>query len=94
MKVTEKCDVYSFGVLTLEIIKGKHPGNYIDLLTSPSPATIQVQELLDPRLPPPEIEAEQALILIAKMARSCLLTNPKARPTMQVIAETLAIGPQ
>ncbi|XP_031123879.1 MDIS1-interacting receptor like kinase 2-like [Ipomoea triloba] len=95
MKVTEKCDVYSFGVLTLEIIKGKHPGDYIDLLTSPSPATIELQELLDPRLPHPENEAvEEALVLIAKMARSCLLSNPKTRPTMQIIAEMLAIAPQ
>ncbi|MFQ6630667.1 hypothetical protein Gotur_008824, partial [Gossypium turneri] len=25
--VTEKCDVYSFGVLALEILMGKHPGD-------------------------------------------------------------------
>ncbi|XP_027166024.1 MDIS1-interacting receptor like kinase 2-like [Coffea eugenioides] len=29
MKVTEKCDVYSFGVLTMEVMKGKHPGDLI-----------------------------------------------------------------
>ncbi|KAK1575747.1 hypothetical protein Q3G72_007969 [Acer saccharum] len=27
MAVTEKCDVYSFGVLVLEILMGRHPGN-------------------------------------------------------------------
>ncbi|GMH03001.1 hypothetical protein Nepgr_004840 [Nepenthes gracilis] len=33
MKLTEKCDIYSFGVLTLEIIKGSHPGH---LISAPS----------------------------------------------------------
>ncbi|MFQ6630676.1 hypothetical protein Gotur_008823, partial [Gossypium turneri] len=27
--VTEKCDVYSFGVLALEILMGKHPGDIV-----------------------------------------------------------------
>ncbi|CDP11202.1 unnamed protein product [Coffea canephora] len=29
MRVTEKCDVYSFGILTLETIKGTHPGDIV-----------------------------------------------------------------
>nr|GMC82454.1 MDIS1-interacting receptor like kinase 2-like [Ipomoea batatas] len=29
MEVTEKCDVYSFGILALEVIMGKHPGDLI-----------------------------------------------------------------
>ncbi|KAJ0048754.1 hypothetical protein Pint_16681 [Pistacia integerrima] len=29
MKVTEKCDVYSFGVLVLEVILDKHPGDVL-----------------------------------------------------------------
>ncbi|GJW78587.1 MDIS1-interacting receptor like kinase 2-like protein [Tanacetum coccineum] len=36
MKVTEKCDVYSFGVLVLEVIKGEHPGDIVTSLTSSS----------------------------------------------------------
>ncbi|PON61565.1 Tyrosine-protein kinase, partial [Parasponia andersonii] len=32
MKVTEKCDVYSFGVLTLEVMMGKQPGDFISSL--------------------------------------------------------------
>ncbi|KAH7858318.1 hypothetical protein Vadar_022355 [Vaccinium darrowii] len=34
MAVTEKCDVYSFGVLTLEILMGSHPGELISNLCS------------------------------------------------------------
>ncbi|PRQ41022.1 putative protein kinase RLK-Pelle-LRR-XI-1 family [Rosa chinensis] len=29
MAVTEKCDVYGFGVVALEIIIGRHPGELI-----------------------------------------------------------------
>ncbi|KAK2967350.1 hypothetical protein RJ640_027877 [Escallonia rubra] len=50
MKVTEKCDVYSFGVLALEVIKGKHPGDIIPSLTSSS-EKLQLKDLVDQRLP-------------------------------------------
>ncbi|KAK8298252.1 hypothetical protein V6Z11_D05G241900 [Gossypium hirsutum] len=36
MKVTEKCDVYSFGVLIMEIIMGAHPGDLISTVPSSS----------------------------------------------------------
>ncbi|KAJ9128546.1 hypothetical protein P3X46_034896 [Hevea brasiliensis] len=36
MKVSEKCDVYSFGIVALEVIKGKHPGEIIISMSSPS----------------------------------------------------------
>ncbi|PSS19506.1 MDIS1-interacting receptor like kinase [Actinidia chinensis var. chinensis] len=36
MEVNAKCDVYSFGVLTLELIMGKHPGDLIFSLSSSS----------------------------------------------------------
>ncbi|CDP20008.1 unnamed protein product [Coffea canephora] len=43
MKVNEKCDVYSFGVLAMEVIKGKHPGDLIANLLS---STLEEIELI------------------------------------------------
>ncbi|WMV27028.1 hypothetical protein MTR67_020413 [Solanum verrucosum] len=91
MKVTEMCDVYSFGVLALEIIKGKHLGEYITVLGNSS--TIdheQLSDLLDERLPYPEDEVKDVLVFIIKLACSCVLEAPKSRPTMHFIAPRLS----
>ncbi|KAJ8530824.1 hypothetical protein K7X08_023705 [Anisodus acutangulus] len=91
MKVTEMCDVYSFGVLALEIIKGKHLGEYITLLANSSTRDhVQLSDLLDERLPYPEDEAKEVLIFIIKLASSCLLETPKSRPTMHFISHRLS----
>ncbi|KAG5591040.1 hypothetical protein H5410_041554 [Solanum commersonii] len=91
MKVTQMCDVYSFGVLSLEIIKGKHLGEYITVLENSS--TIdheQLSDLLDERLPYPEDRVKEVLIFIIKLACSCLLETPKSRPTMHFISHKLS----
>ncbi|CAL5386048.1 unnamed protein product [Camellia sinensis] len=58
MKVTEKCDVYSFGVLALEVIEGKHPGDFIMSLLTPAVESIQLKDVLDQRLslPSPDVD--------------------------------------
>ncbi|KAL3340077.1 hypothetical protein AABB24_028604 [Solanum stoloniferum] len=91
MKVTEMCDVYSFGVLALEIIKGKHLCEYITSLANSSTKDhVQLSDLLDERLPYPEDEVKEVLVFIIKLASSCLLENPKSRPTMQSIFRSLS----
>nr|XP_027120245.1 MDIS1-interacting receptor like kinase 2-like isoform X2 [Coffea arabica] len=92
MKATEKCDVYSFGILTLEIIRGRHPGDLIDVLMSQKQGNIELKELLDQRLAYPSPENEKILVSILKIARSCLEVDPKSRPTMLVIYRLLSIG--
>ncbi|KAJ0768813.1 putative non-specific serine/threonine protein kinase [Helianthus annuus] len=54
MIVTEKCDAYTFGVASLETIRGKHPGDLhssLSYLTSSGSTTLE--DILDKRLPYP-----------------------------------------
>ncbi|CAA2983138.1 MDIS1-interacting receptor like kinase 2-like [Olea europaea subsp. europaea] len=77
MKVTEKCDVYSFGVLALEVIKGKHPGEYIQYVTTLSNGDLRMEDLLDPRILYPTQEEEVILMSVVKLAIECLHSNPQ-----------------
>ncbi|KAJ0035984.1 hypothetical protein Pint_24204 [Pistacia integerrima] len=57
MNVSEKCDVYSFGVLALEVILGKHPGDVLAPFSGSSAnMNIELDDMLDPRLPFPSLE--------------------------------------
>ncbi|KAM7519710.1 hypothetical protein LguiB_018672 [Lonicera macranthoides] len=62
MKVTEKCDVYSFGVLALEVIKGNHPNDLIDIVLSSSTEEIQLKDMVDQRLPFPSLQVQEVVI--------------------------------
>ncbi|KAK9178081.1 hypothetical protein WN943_027271 [Citrus x changshan-huyou] len=93
MKITEKCDVYSFGVLVLEVIKGKHPRDFLSSTSSPSLNTdIALDEMLDPRLPVPSCSVQEKLISIMEVAFSCLNESPESRPTMKIVSQQLRIS--
>lgn len=96
MEINEKCDVYSFGVLTLEVIMGKHPGDFVLSLLSAStlssslsttPHEILLKDIMDPRLPfPTNKQVAEKLVLVARLALLCVDPNPKLRPTMKQVS--------
>ncbi|XP_040988238.1 MDIS1-interacting receptor like kinase 2-like [Juglans microcarpa x Juglans regia] len=91
MKVTEKCDVYSFGVLAIEVIRGQHPGDFISSLSMPlAIENIQVKDVLDQRLPFPAAQVENELIIVVQLAMKCLNVYPQSRPTMHMISQVLS----
>jgi serine/threonine protein kinase len=90
-----KSDVYSYGVVLLELLSGRKPIDYAredfenitawarPLLTDKS----RIQELADPRLEgkfPPE-DFEQ----VAALAKSCIEPEWRSRPTMGEVVATL-----
>ena len=92
MEVNEKCDVFSFGVLTLEIIMGKHPKDLISSLSSPiiTIRNLLLKDVLDQRLSLPTDEAAREMLSIANIAIACLHTIPQSRPTMQQVSQELS----
>ncbi|KAK3436700.1 hypothetical protein EUGRSUZ_C01534 [Eucalyptus grandis] len=92
----EKCDVYSFGVIALEIIMGKHPGYHISRECSSSTQSespIMLKDVLDHRLSPSRLclRDAQNVVLIAKLAFTCLQADPWLRPTMGRVSRQLCV---
>ncbi|XP_017983263.1 PREDICTED: MDIS1-interacting receptor like kinase 2 [Theobroma cacao] len=89
MVVTEKGDVYSFGVLALETLMGKHPAEILSLLSAPSSLqNIMLTDVLDPRLSPPTSQlVAQNIVHVATIAFACLQADPKLRPTMKHVSQ-------
>ena len=87
MVVNEKCDVYSFSVVVLETIMGRHPGELISSLASSSTQHIMLKDFLDPRLSPHINQTiAQSVVLVVTLALAGLRSNPKSRPTMKQVS--------
>lgn len=101
MKVTEKCDIYSYGVVLLELLTGRTPVQSIDeggdLVTWVRSFILNhslSSGVLDARLNLQE-EAEEAaatvshMITVLKIALMCTSMSPFDRPTMREVVSML-----
>uniref|UniRef100_A0A8R7UWK6 non-specific serine/threonine protein kinase n=1 Tax=Triticum urartu TaxID=4572 RepID=A0A8R7UWK6_TRIUA len=86
-RVTEKCDIYSFGVLVLELFMGYHPG---DFLSSIVDKTTLLRNLLDTRLPLTGAVIASEIFQVIIVAVQCIEPDPSHRPTMQQVLKVFS----
>ncbi|XVE68110.1 hypothetical protein DITRI_Ditri09bG0043100 [Diplodiscus trichospermus] len=92
----DKCDVYSYVIVVMETLMGKHPGELVSSLSSPSSLqNIMLMDILDQRLSPPTSPmVAKNIVLAATMAFSCLNPDPQCRPTMKQASSQEFLSPK
>lgn len=97
MKVTEKCDVYSYGVVLLELLTGKKPVQALDQGGGDLATWVRnhvhkyslSQEILDARLNLLDKTDVAQIFDVLKIALLCTDTLPSRRPTMRKVVAML-----
>ncbi|KAG0481852.1 hypothetical protein HPP92_009936 [Vanilla planifolia] len=102
MKATEKADLYSMGIVLMELMSGVMPtdqrfGGEMDMVrwvesrfVSPSPAVAPAwEEVVDPSLKPLIGSEEAAVLDVLEVALQCTKTVPSERPTARKVADVL-----
>lgn len=93
--VSTKGDVYSYGILLLELITCKKPT--LDMFTEEMPLAKwcqaafpnKISEVLDPNLIGSKETSQKQVILLMKVALMCAKEDPEERPTVQRVLEML-----
>lgn len=90
MKVTEKCDIYSFGVVLLELLTGKmavqpieQGGDLVTCVRQSIRSERGVMQLLDTRLDLSILSTVTEMTSIMQIALLCAKHSPFQRPSMR-----------
>lgn len=83
--VTTKCDVYSFGVLLLEIVMGRYPSELQSHTSLQGQHHKLAMETFDKHQSSTTLVEREEVSLLVQVALACLQPSPKSRPEMQIV---------
>ncbi|MCO5561678.1 hypothetical protein L7F22_015299 [Adiantum nelumboides] len=92
MKITSKCDVYSYGVVLLELLTGLLPvqsmelgGDLVTWVRTSIALKKELKEIFDSRLSLENSFVLQEMVVVLKVALLCTSVLPTDRPTMREV---------
>lgn len=92
MKITEKCDIYSYGVVLLELLTGKTPvqpleqgGDLVTWVRRYIRQNSLTSAMFDARLKLKEQSTVDQMITVLKIALICTSASPSDRPSMREV---------
>lgn len=96
MKVTEKCDIYSFGVVLLELLTGKTPvqpldqgGDLVTWVKNFIRDHSYTSRIFDSRLNLQDRSIVEHMMSVLKIALMCTSMSPFDRPSMREVVSML-----
>ncbi|KAJ6699928.1 LEUCINE-RICH REPEAT RECEPTOR-LIKE PROTEIN KINASE PXC1 [Salix purpurea] len=95
-KLTQKCDVFAFGIVLMELLTGRLPesrpendGKGLDsLVRNVFREERPLSEIIDPALLS-EVHAKKQVVAVFHIALNCTELDPELRPRMRTVSENL-----